>query len=178
MHGFSWAVHHCKPTYLLKTDDDCFVNVPLLLEFLLKYNPVPTNLYAGKIRWSAPVVRDPNSRWYVSMTEYPKQRYAPYALGAGYIFSYDVLEKLVVYSDKMLVFPNEDAYVGTVLNAAGIRPTYSERFVTHPGPWQMCNFLYLFVVHKVKASRQEEYKGMANEALEKCSLDHIVKDWV
>lgn len=178
VHGFTWAANHCKPSYVLKTDDDCFVNVPLLLQFLSKYNPVPDKLYVGKIRWSAPVIRDPNSRWYVSKTEYPKQRYSPYAIGAGYIFSYDVLEKLVHFSDKIHIFPNEDAFVGTVLNAAGVRPTYSERFVSHSGPWQTCNFLYLFVVHKVKPSRQNEYKDMANTAVERCSREHMVTDWV
>lgn len=178
MHGCTWALHNCHPSYLLKTDDDCFVNVPLLLQFLWKYNPVPANLYAGRVRWSAPVVRDPNSRWYVSNLEYPRQRYSPYANGAGYIFSYDVLKKLIVFSDKIHFFPNEDAYVGAVLNAAGIRPTYSGRFVTQPGPWQTCNFLYLFVIHRVKASRQSEYVDIANKAVEQCSINNMVKDWV
>ncbi|KFM77406.1 hypothetical protein X975_15079, partial [Stegodyphus mimosarum] len=75
-------------------------------------------------------------------------------------------------------FPNEDAYVGTVLNVAGVRPTYSARFVTHAGPWQTCNFLYLLVVHRVKATRQWEFQEMARRAMEECSSTDMAKDWV
>ncbi|XP_035223595.1 beta-1,3-galactosyltransferase 5-like [Stegodyphus dumicola] len=177
-HGLTWALHHCQPTYLLKTDDDCFVNLPLLIDFLWKYNPVRKNLYAGRVRWYVPVIRDPNSRWYVSSIEYRRPRYAPYVNGAGYIFSLDVLKKFVAAADTVLPFPNEDAYVGTVLNVAGVRPTYSARFVTHAGPWQMCNFLYLFVVHHVKATRQWEFQEMAKRAMEECSSTDMAKDWV
>lgn len=110
--------------------------------------------------------------------EYPSHRYAPYAIGAGYILSQDVLKKLVVFSDRVHIFPNEDAYVGTVLHAAGVRPTYSARFITHSGPWQVCNYLYLFVIHGVKATRQKEHQDMANRAVDLCSMEHAIKDWV
>ncbi|XP_054708136.1 beta-1,3-galactosyltransferase 5-like [Uloborus diversus] len=178
MHGFTWAFKQCKPMFLLKTDDDCFVNLHLLTEFLRKYNPIRTNLYAGRIRWSAPVIRDPTSRWYVSDKEYRGSRYAPYVSGAGYVMSLDVLHKLVQLSGKVDVFPNEDAYVGYVLNFARVRPTYSARFVTHNGPWQVCNFLYLFVVHHVKPSRQKEFQDMVDLARQKCPESDVARDWV
>ncbi|KAG8189421.1 hypothetical protein JTE90_020235 [Oedothorax gibbosus] len=169
IHGLNWVATHCQPSYVLKTDDDCFVNLPLLLHFLLKSNQIQDNLYAGRVRWSAPVVRDPNSRWFVSNKDFKGSRFAPYVSGAGYVLSLDVLLAFKEFSSFVDVFPNEDAYVGAVLGYAGVRPTYSERFVTHSGTWQTCNFLYLFVIHRVSPVRQSEYREMAKKAFEECS---------
>ncbi|CAL1284286.1 unnamed protein product [Larinioides sclopetarius] len=178
VHGLKWASSHCQPSYTMKTDDDCFVNVPLLLRFLWKQNPIETNLYAGHVRWSSPVVRNPNSKWYVSESDFQGSRFVPYVNGAGYVLSLDVLKKFVKFSGFVKLFPNEDAFVGTVLNMAGIRPTYSARFVAHSAAWQMCNFLYLFVVHHVKPARQFEFQKLADKAWEECSLADMAHDWV
>ncbi|KAF8777120.1 Beta-1 like protein [Argiope bruennichi] len=178
VHGLRWASSHCQSSYTLKTDDDCFVNVPLLLYFLWKHNPIESNLYAGHVRWSSPVIRNPNSRWYVSESDFQGSRFVPYVNGAGYVLSLDVLRKFVKFSGLIKFFPNEDAFVGTVLNMAGVRPTYSARFVAHSAAWQMCNFLYLFVVHHVKPTRQFEFQKFASEAWEECSLSDMAHDWV
>lgn len=176
-HGLAWASHR-QPSYVLKTDDDCFVNLPLLLHFLLESNPIKDHLYAGRVRWSAPVVRDPNSRWFVSSKDFKAARFAPYASGAGYVLSLDVLKQFAEFSSVVGVFPNEDAFVGTVLNVAGVRPTYSARFAMHSGTWQTCNLLYLFVVHHVSPVRQSEYREMAKRAFGECSREDMSVDWV
>ncbi|GBN71579.1 Beta-1,3-galactosyltransferase 4 [Araneus ventricosus] len=236
VHGLRWASSHCQPSYTMKTDDDCFVNVPLLLHFLWKQNPIETNLYAGHVRWTSPVIRNPNNtlkfedahlpccwmfeqreigvqiisftcsrlkervavtpqnggrlnvsllkrriqgfRWYVSESDFQGSRFVPYVNGAGYVLSLDVLRKFAKFSGVVKLFPNEDAFVGTVLNMAGIRPTYSARFVAHSAAWQMCNFLYLFVVHHVKPVRQFEFQKLADKAWEECSLTDMAHDWV
>lgn len=177
-HGLNWVATHCQTSYVLKTDDDCFVNLPLLQQFLLTSNPIRDHLYAGRVRWSAPVIRDPNNRWFVSRKDFRGSRFAPYASGAGYVLSWDVLLKFKEFSSSVNVFPNEDAYVGTVLAHTGVRPTYSGRFVTHSGTWQTCNFLYLFVIHRVSPVRQSEFRGMAKKAFEECSRKDMSNDWV
>ncbi len=45
--GFHWASMTCHHQYILKTDDDCFVNVRLLPEFLSHQNVPFEKLYAG-----------------------------------------------------------------------------------------------------------------------------------
>ncbi|XP_048384337.2 beta-1,3-galactosyltransferase 4-like isoform X1 [Stegostoma tigrinum] len=65
MHGLKWAVSTCRPLYILKTDDDCFVNTDRLPRFLVRDNPIQTGLYAGSL--FAPekreVIRNPWSKW-------------------------------------------------------------------------------------------------------------------
>ncbi|GFT04813.1 n-acetyllactosaminide beta-1,3-N-acetylglucosaminyltransferase 4 [Nephila pilipes] len=175
--GLTWAFTNCEPTYTLKTDDDCFINVQLLINFLSTQNPIRKNLYAGHVRWASHVVRKPNSRWYLSVKNFPKSQYVPYVNGAGYIMTYDVLQKFVEYSELFEPFPSEDVFVGTVLNMAGVKPTYSTRFVSHSDSRQKCNLLHLFVIRHVRPLHQFELHKMANDALDECPKEEVARRW-
>ncbi|XP_018430903.1 PREDICTED: beta-1,3-galactosyltransferase 4-like [Nanorana parkeri] len=49
MHGMKWAVERCRPRYILKTDDDCFVNTHYLPSFLRDRLPGTAHLYVGAV---------------------------------------------------------------------------------------------------------------------------------
>ncbi|GFW38474.1 beta-1,3-galactosyltransferase 1 [Trichonephila clavipes] len=175
--GLTWAYTNCEPTYILKTNDDCFINVQLLVNFLSTQNPIKKNLYVGHVRWASHIARKLNRQRYLSVKNFPKSRYVPYVEGSGYIMSYDALEKFVHFSELFEPFPNEDAFVGTVLHMAGVEPTFSARFVSHSDSWQKCNFLYVFVIHHVWLLRQFELDKMASEAWDECPRDQMVQSW-
>ena len=64
--GLHWAHEWCPLEFILKTDDDCFVNIHLLPEFLLTQQVSPSELYAGNAadqEKRAQVIRDPQSKW-------------------------------------------------------------------------------------------------------------------
>jgi len=59
--GLKWAYYECKTSYVLKTDDDVFVNPVVLVEWLKE---IPkTNLYTGWCNFDSPVVRDKKNKW-------------------------------------------------------------------------------------------------------------------
>ena len=53
---FEWAVTYCKFEYLLKADDDVFVNIPSLLEFLRHKDTPKNKLYAGHVNYAGKVL--------------------------------------------------------------------------------------------------------------------------
>lgn len=59
--GLKWAYHHCKAKYILKTDDDVFINPRPLVEWLKVQKR--ENFYSGWCNFNSPVVREPNSKW-------------------------------------------------------------------------------------------------------------------
>ena len=59
--GLKWAYHHCKAKYILKTDDDVFVNPHPLVEWLRIQER--EGFYSGWCNFNSPVVRDPNNKW-------------------------------------------------------------------------------------------------------------------
>ena len=59
--GLKWAYHHCKAKYILKTDDDVFINPHPLVEWLRIQKR--EKFYSGWCNFNSPVVRDPNNKW-------------------------------------------------------------------------------------------------------------------
>ncbi|KAJ8380527.1 hypothetical protein SKAU_G00013050 [Synaphobranchus kaupii] len=103
MHGLKWAAENCEPRFILKTDDDCFVNTDYLPRFLAEFNGKKTGLYAGSL--FAPgkreVIRDPLSKWYVSRDDFQEEEYPPYASGVGYILSTDVVRRILKVAETV-----------------------------------------------------------------------------
>ncbi|XP_023225803.1 beta-1,3-galactosyltransferase 1-like [Centruroides sculpturatus] len=168
IHGARWAHRYCQSSYLLKTDDDCYVNVALLLKFLSRSNKMHKGLYVGRKRSRAKVVRDPKSKWYVSKEQFSPSVYPDYVSGIGYIVSADVLSVFVDETTHYAPFPNEDAFVGTVLRRRGVKPIHSSRFSISSGPWRVCNFLYIFVLHRIPAEYQRKMQALSDMALVEC----------
>lgn len=59
--GLKWAYYHCEAKYILKTDDDVFINPVPLVEWLKVQSR--SNFYSGWCNFGSPVVRDPNNKW-------------------------------------------------------------------------------------------------------------------
>ncbi|XP_065307087.1 beta-1,3-galactosyltransferase 4-like [Dermacentor albipictus] len=215
IHGLLWVADHLRPSFVLKTDDDCFVNVAVLLDVLaetvvLQSEPVgtgivretsgselppgdgaaieqtsssssspwsarravvprvPSPLYVGNIRWNNEVVRNPRSRWFVSERDYARAQYPPYGSGAGYVLDARALDVLARKVRRVRPFANEDAYVGTVLGEAGVRPVQSYRFVSQPSGLWTCNFLYVVVIHGVSHDDHRKLLDKVRAAREQC----------
>ncbi|CAM4655196.1 unnamed protein product [Leuciscus chuanchicus] len=119
-----WLATRCpQATYAMKIDTDMYVNLENLMTFLLAPNTPRQNYITGVVLWDRPVVRNKNSKWYVSEELYPEPKYPTYLLGTGYIFSNDLPEKIVEISKEVKAFNIEDAYVGACLKHLGIAPS-------------------------------------------------------
>ncbi|GFO21055.1 beta-1,3-galactosyltransferase 1-like [Plakobranchus ocellatus] len=177
--GLLWSVNNCPSSFLVKTDDDCFVNVGLLHTFLLHHNQLKTGLYAGNFvldRSKLRVMREKKNRWSVSYKDFPSKYYPPYASGMGYILSSDVAHQLVAESHFVPPIPVEDAYVGIVLSRLWVQPTNSKRFQISAAGLSLCNFLYVFIVHDVTREDQTELLHKARNASVSCNHS-VLTDW-
>ncbi|XDV22196.1 hypothetical protein PO909_027145 [Leuciscus waleckii] len=89
-----WLATRCpQATYAMKIDTDMYVNLENLMTFLLAPNTPRQNYITGVVLWDRPVVRNKNSKWYVSEELYPEPKYP------------------------------KDAYVGACLKHLGIAPS-------------------------------------------------------
>lgn len=74
--AFKWASIYCKNAkYLLKIDDDIMVNTPKLVEWLDKSTLF--NTFLCQVWWNSKVIRDANSKHFVSKNDYQKDVYDP-----------------------------------------------------------------------------------------------------
>lgn len=124
--GLKWLIYNCPEIkYLLKTDDDVFVNAPNVYEFLQD----PTTLrkefiFCGRID-NVRVSRSYRSKWRVSPKEYKGHTFPPYCPGYSIVYSADTVFALYREAQRTPYFWIDDVHVtGTLAKAANltIRP--------------------------------------------------------
>ncbi|XP_048229647.1 beta-1,3-galactosyltransferase GALT1 [Ricinus communis] len=98
---------------VMKTDDDAFVRVDEVLSSL-KRTTVSHGLLYGLINYNAQPHRNPFSKWYISLEEWPESFYPPWAHGPGYVVSHDIAK--AVYNrhkmGRLKMFKLEDVAMG------------------------------------------------------------------
>ena len=165
MHKTHWPLEqNCNASYILKTDEDCFVNVGNLLNWLKNYHTVNGTrpIYAGRVQDRMPVIRDKNNRYYLSEQEFPEPMFYPYVSGGGYVFSGSLLPLLSKVSKSSPLFPNEDALLGSLMRRVGVKPTDNTKFLplvycAHANKIRevnMCSLSRQIIVHGVREKQQ------------------------
>lgn len=124
--GFEWSMKYCSFSYLLKSDDDVFVNTFGMMDFLSKYTTPKKKFYTGNIMVGSVVMRD--GRYAVSPEEYNGTVYKPYCSGGGYVLSRDVVKKFLSYFDVLKPLKIDDAYIGLLADRAGVKVTHNAEF--------------------------------------------------
>jgi len=116
--GLEWAAKYCDFQFVMKADDDVFVNPYRLMGYL--GNPVTpkTKLYLGYVRRSA--VPHRQGKYGVSMEAYNKTRYPKFCGGVGYVLSSDLVLKMVQMFDAKKPLNLEDVYIGTLVERLGV----------------------------------------------------------
>jgi hypothetical protein len=167
--SIKWPLENCRAKYILKTDEDCYVNTDLLLSFLEKYDATRGSkpLYMGRKSSNMKVIRNPKDRYYVSKDLHPSPTYVPYISGGGYLFSGSLLRSLYEASKTSPLFPIEDACFGSLMKKIEVQPKNNLRFLPFifcyyldpskdPLDRPLCEFLGPIVIHGLKPPKQIE----------------------
>ncbi|XP_063811116.1 beta-1,3-galactosyltransferase 5-like [Pseudophryne corroboree] len=178
MHGMKWAAERCHPQYILKTDDDCFINTDYLPSLLGQHSP-GTLLYVGSVfpEGKRVVIREPTSKWYVAERDYKRDLYPPYASGIGYMLSLDVAMVIIGLAEIVPAIPVEDAYIGILAERARVRPLSSARFAKHNVRWGICNYRFLMVIHGVAPEDQARAQDNVRRARTSCNHSIEITHW-
>eukprot|EP00979_Chaetoceros_neogracilis_P004689 scaffold814_cov248-Chaetoceros_neogracile.AAC.9 len=117
--------------YLLKTDDDSYINVQKLHQVLIDSNWDETVDYWGKCHEGRKPHRNQKvewqKKWFISYDIYPEPEYPPYCQGAGFALSRHFLDCAVGQGHiaRVRYMPNEDVAVGMLAERCGI-PTVND----------------------------------------------------
>lgn len=129
--GYKWALK-IKPKYLMKVDDDIYLNIPHLINWIHQKS-LPQRLYAGWVLHLGRIMRTPNNQWYVSYSQFHEREYPDYCIGPFYLLSGDLIEKLIKVSLKRKMFNVEDAYLGVLMRDLKVHPLrINDLFVWDP----------------------------------------------
>ncbi len=114
--------------YILKTDDDVYVRIPRVLEYLVNAT-FPAPLCGGVTYWRpSKVNRTIGSKWTISWKYYGETHFPKYNPGAFVILSSDLLNRLLNYVYKRKPFHIDDAYIGLAMRDFGVNITKISSF--------------------------------------------------
>ncbi|XP_045161091.2 beta-1,3-galactosyltransferase 1-like [Mercenaria mercenaria] len=149
--GFKWIANYCRTAkYVMKSDDDTFINVPNILNYIKNSGKGLQTQLVGSCGNDGPI-RELDSKWYASKQEYKESSYPWHCSGTGYFTSFKIVEKIYKVSPYVPFFWIEDIYVslcfrkigGTVKNVKGF---YRSRQTLDPCLYKKDK---LFTSHKV-----------------------------
>lgn len=149
-----WATQACDqggkgPQYVLKTDDDMYINLAKLWE-IVRANKRPM-LLLGSLICNAVPIKDPYNKWYVPRYMFSERRFPNYLSGTGYLMSRQVVAKLYQAALDTSLFHLEDIYLtGILARKAGIRPTDHVGFSYIRRKLNSCLFRQTVSTHHVK----------------------------
>ncbi|XP_041347349.1 beta-1,3-galactosyltransferase 1-like [Gigantopelta aegis] len=117
--GLKWVSTFCRQAaYVLKTDDDIFVNMKLLLTYIqltLEPSHGKTDIILGYLMTHRKVYRSKLAKWYIAKDEYPLEYYKPYCLGLAYLMSSDIAIRMYKLSYTVPFLWVEDYYITGLL---------------------------------------------------------------
>ena len=142
--GFEWSYKYCNYKFLLKGDDDIFINVPRLFAFVNHAETPRVSLYAGNVHYAAIVSR--SGRYGVSKKEYKKKIYPRYCSGGGFVLTRDVVKKFIDSLDSVDVLKIDDAYVGELALKSGVDVYHDDNFQMFENS-KRCLFKQNTIVH-------------------------------
>jgi len=119
--------------YLMKTDDDSYVNLPKFQSFI--QSQPKKNYYAGKCMWNRQPIRDPRNRYYIPEEVYSSSTYPVYAAGDGYLVSKDANKCMLDYIASIDYMAMEDVATGILADKCSV-PCTKSWLITRSGALQ------------------------------------------
>ncbi|XP_018327138.1 beta-1,3-galactosyltransferase 5-like [Agrilus planipennis] len=166
-----WITVKCpNATFVLKTDDDVFINIPRLLKYLVDQNFTERAIY-GKIAKYWKPSRDQRSKHYVSFPEFNGTIYPEFTTGPAYVFPAFLSQELFQASLTHTFFKLEDIFLtGFVAQNLGIKlVNWPEFFNMRLSKLVPCKLQQLISIHEVFEKRQFEAWLKVNDMYVKCN---------
>ncbi|KAL3836304.1 hypothetical protein ACJMK2_021741 [Sinanodonta woodiana] len=141
MSGLQWIKTYCNSVkYILKTDDDTFINAARFAEYLLRTPNINNVTIHGWVYTHGLVRRD--GKYKVKVEEYPKSVFPHLTCGTSFILPFDVIPDMLDIAGRVPYCPVDDAFMTGVLRTIlGLKIQHSADF-THmdEGKIDTCRF--------------------------------------
>nr|XP_031527789.1 UDP-GalNAc:beta-1,3-N-acetylgalactosaminyltransferase 2 isoform X6 [Vicugna pacos] len=112
---YRWTVETTDFDLLLKTDDDCYIDLEAVFNRIALKNLDGPNFWWGNFRLNWAV--DRTGKW--QELEYPSPVYPAFACGSGYVISKDIVHWLASNSGRLKTYQGEDVSMGIWMAAIG-----------------------------------------------------------
>lgn len=167
--SLEWVSNHCNEAkFMLKTDDDMFINVPRLLSFINKHIK-DKNVIFGRLAKKWKPFRNKKSKYYVPLLQYKPAVFPDFTTGPAYLMSRDVIEKLYLTALDQTYLKLEDVFTtGIVAEKLSIRRSHANEFLNTRISHTSCNIQRGISIHMVKYREQFDLWKKLLDGTSKC----------
>lgn len=152
-----WLDRNCNnplPKFILKTDDDMFINVPKLLLFIDKHNTEKRTIY-GRLAKKWKPIRNKNSKYYVAPSQFSATVFPHFTTGPAYLLTSDLVHDLYEKCLEETYLKLEDVFTtGIVSQKLNIKRVHVNEFLNRRIPFNPCNIRKAISVHMIKPNEQ------------------------
>lgn len=164
-----WAHGNHHFDYLIKCDDDTFVQLDRLVTSLHRMD-CPELLYWGYFNGRG--YPHSSGKW-VEREWFLCPHFIPYAMGGGYVLSWQLVDLIARFSHTWSMYKNEDVTVGTWMSPFRAHRYHDIRFNTE-GHSHGCNNNYI-ITHKEKAATFIQKKKSLTSNGTLCKIEREVR---
>lgn len=127
--GMKWASTYCsRAKYILKADDDVFVDVFAIITLLRSTYRDHNSLILCNLWKGMEVVRDKKSKWYLSEAEFPESVFKPYCSGWALVLSMNVARAFSLVSVNVTYLSIDDVMIGILADKLNMRFTRLNKY--------------------------------------------------
>lgn len=162
---WGWLSRHCPHArFIFKGDDDIFLRTPALMDYLQEqvdrdeqkaatgHSRTLQSFVVGDVIPLANPIRNNDSKYHIPEQLYTG-KYPTYVGGGGVVYSGALALRLQLVSQRVILFPIDDVYVGMCLERLGVIPTHQPAFLTFDFPdgeeeEAPCAYHSILLVHK------------------------------
>ncbi|XP_037626937.1 UDP-GlcNAc:betaGal beta-1,3-N-acetylglucosaminyltransferase 7 [Sebastes umbrosus] len=172
-HFLKWFHTYCPGVrYVFKGDDDVFVSVGNIFEFL-ESSSRAKDLFVGDVIFKAKPIRKKENKYYIPVALYNKTHYPPYAGGGGFLMDGTLARRLHWVADTLELYPIDDVFLGMCLEVLQVAPIKHNAFKTFglvknknsKLNREPCFFKSMIVVHKLLPSDLMHMWNLVNSDL-------------
>lgn len=164
-----WVDTYCSEAkFVLKTDDDMFINVPRLLAFVRKHAN-DKNVIFGRLAKKWKPIRSKKSKYYVSMSQYKQSVFPDFTTGPAYLMSSAIVPRLYAAALDHTYLKLEDVFItGIIAHSLGIKRAHATEFFNKRISYSPCNVQRGISIHMVKYSEQFDLWKKLLDGKSKC----------
>ena len=151
-----WATVFCQDVkYVVKTDDDVFINIANLVTLLMDVSTsqITTRFMLGSLIKDAKPITNRHSKWFSATTLFKDKTYPNYLSGSAYVISGDVIIDLYSAATTQKPFWLEDIFITGILAADNdIRLLHNPKFTyRRPKMPHPCFYKSVVTAHELSA---------------------------
>ncbi|KAK7868726.1 hypothetical protein R5R35_002530 [Gryllus longicercus] len=165
-----WVDTYCsKAKFVLKTDDDMFINVPRLLAFIDKHNNDKRTIF-GRLAKKWKPIRNKASKYYVSLDQYKPPIFPDFTTGPAYLITSDIIHDLYVTALNKTYLKLEDVFLtGIVAQEMKVRRIHVSEFLNKRISLNACSIQKGISIHMIKYHEQFDLWKKLLDGKSKCS---------